>query len=224
MVLRCIPAMPWHVMSEPDFVMAHPAEWWVRPQPQQDLTPMVGLQGTCEMGGIPVACWQWARGAAEPAPLAHGWVSPRHINSLPVKQLPVPQPELGASVQAIHEDMEQDEEYLRVSCGYTLITKWEWECVKRTNPRTVGAAGWENALNVSWPLDRCQLLVLGNDLQSSCSTYTRTGSLAWTRWISIHSRASRMKFLTCYPSSRQLLGPGRMPFHTWLNTVRPLVS
>ena len=61
MVLRCIPVMPWHVMSESGFAMAHPAEWWVRPQSQQDLPPMVGLQGTCEVGGIPVACWQWAR-------------------------------------------------------------------------------------------------------------------------------------------------------------------
>ena len=107
-------------------------------------------------------------GAAESAPFAHGWVSPRHIYSLPVTQLPVPQPELGASVQAMHEDMEQDEEYLRVSCGNMLITKWEWECVKRTNLRAVGAVGWANALNVSWPLDRCRLPVLGNDLQSSC--------------------------------------------------------
>ena len=126
-----------------------------RSQPQQDPRPMVGLQGACKVDGIPVACWQWARGAAGPAPIAHGSVSPGHIYSLPVTQLSVPQPELNVSIQAIHEHMEQDEEYLRVYCGYTLITMWEWECLKRTNPRTVGAAGWENALNVSWPLDRC---------------------------------------------------------------------
>ena len=102
MVLRCIPVMPWYAMSEPDYATAHPAGWWVRPQLQQDLLLMVGLKGACEVDGIAVVCWQWARGAAGPAPLVHVWLSPGHSYSLPVTQLPVPQPQLGISVQAIH--------------------------------------------------------------------------------------------------------------------------
>ena len=67
---------------------------------------------------------------------------------------------LSNTTQARYEWMEQDEEYLRNSCGYTVVTIWEWEHLKHADPATVVTAGRSCTLNYAQsPLPGPQLPV-----------------------------------------------------------------
>ena len=76
----------------------------------------------------------------------------------------------SVSAQARCECTEYNEEYLRDSCSYMLVTIWdcEWERLKHINPVAAEAAGKADPLKDPWAwlLDWCQLPVPSHNLQS----------------------------------------------------------
>ena len=132
------------------------------------------------------------------------WLSSRHCHGVPVPWLLVSLSRLSRvrGHLALHYCRgeagcnEKDKDYLRTTCGYTLVTIWECE----RDPSAVAVVdGWVGTVGGSIPESQMPSSCLpapGADTQVLLQAIHRTASSAWPRWISIHPRGWRTSSMT----------------------------
>ena len=199
---------------------------------QQGLPAMASQWGGSPWAGGPVACGQCARGAIGHVPFTRGGLSSGHHvfpfhdclfhshNSREFEDA-----WLHTTARERQKETEKDEKYVRITCGYTLVTIWEYEWVslKSNDPNTAAGVGRQVLSVTASHICQCQVLVcrpLGPICRHFSWSYTRTSP----RWISIHPTGWRTSSGTYHPSSNPWRCPRRALDRTWPGSMRMLVT
>ena len=125
---------------------------------------MAGQRDGSPWAGGPVACGQCAHGAIGHVPLTRGGLSSGH-HSVPVPRLPVSREFedawLRTTARERQKETEKDEKYVRITCGYTLVTilEYEWVSLKSNDPYTAAGVGRQALSVTASHICQCQVLV-----------------------------------------------------------------